>query len=148
MDEGKNNDIKLGEVIGELRGAKEQLLVTNAAVSKLTEKVSTLHCAKHEDDIAYLLSCQRQDTADSQYKTRARNKWWRDFMIALVAAVITGCFSLLGAWMMFGHQVKQPDPPASVNQTEETVPTSPLPGGALFEGTYLAPRTPSSPSGL
>ena len=111
-EKATNTDILLGQVIGELSGVKTQmaeqaksLTGVSESLNGLANHVSELPCQKHEDDIGYLLKSRKEVAENRTYSERSRRDKLRDLFIALVAAAITGGFTLLGVWLGGGQGI-------------------------------------------
>ena len=107
--EGKSNstDILLGKVIGELAGFKEQfrdqMQSQEASFNNLSNKFDDLPCDTNTQTIETLIKWKNGVKEYSSYSERSRKEKWRDLGIAVIAAIITGGFMLLGVAAANGH---------------------------------------------
>ena len=105
-----NTDILLGQVVGELSGVKTQMSSQQESINgvsislkEMAKEIRALPCQKHEDDISFLLKSRKEQEENTTYQERSCRDKLRDLFIVLIAAVITGGFTLLGVWLAGGQ---------------------------------------------
>ncbi len=101
-----NTDIILGEIKGTVKAIDDKLRAQNGAINGmkgsingLSQRVDKLPCPIHEERINNIAEAAEKGTEQETQEKRDSKRRWRELLIALVAALIVGAFTLIGVWL-------------------------------------------------
>lgn len=105
----KTTSYLLGEISGSVQAVKQKITEQNGSIGEikksvngLSEKVTNLPCAIHEERINHILTIAEEKAKEENSEERNKRVARRDLLVALVAALLTGGFMLLGLWLQKG----------------------------------------------
>jgi hypothetical protein len=99
-------ELILGELRGELKGINNKIKEQNGAINHvnnslidLRKRIDLLPCPAHTIQISALNKWKDALVDEAKDAERSRRSLRRELLIAFVAAMVTGGFTLLGIWL-------------------------------------------------
>lgn len=97
---GNSTDLLLGKVIGRLDATVANLSEQNAALDRVNRRLDALPCKVMNERVQALTEWKQEVesslNSDNKNKSSRRN----DFRVAILSAMITGAFTLIGIWLL------------------------------------------------
>lgn len=107
--ETPDTTLLLGEIKGSVKAVDQKLAAQNGAINHLREsinglsgRIDKLPCDVHSERINTCIATSEKETEKESAEHREKRRGRRDLFIALVAALFTGAFMLVGIWLSQG----------------------------------------------
>jgi hypothetical protein len=104
-----NTDMVLGEIKGTVKAIDQKLKAQNGAINGMREsinglssRVDKLPCEIQTERINSLMDAAEKDDERESQEQRDKGQWKRGLLIAIITALLTGGFMLLGIWLSRG----------------------------------------------
>jgi len=105
----KTTPFLLGEISAEVKSVKAKIIEQNGSIDKLkgsinglSEKFNNLPCEIHSERIGNIIQLAESAATVERQEETDKKRGRRDLVIGLIAAIVTGGFTIFGVWLSTG----------------------------------------------